>query len=58
MNTYSEVDILINGAGINGATPFLEIDSNEWDSIMDSQIKAPWMPSFGEHMLKERKGQL
>tara|TARA_B100001939_G_scaffold339879_1_gene347244 strand:- start:186 stop:962 length:777 start_codon:yes stop_codon:yes gene_type:complete len=60
LNTFSEVDILINGAGINGATPFLEIDTNEWDSIMDSQIKGTFhgCQVIGEHMLKKGKGSI
>ncbi|MCA8988779.1 MAG: SDR family NAD(P)-dependent oxidoreductase, partial [Planctomycetaceae bacterium] len=27
------VDILVNGAGVNAATPFLEISDEEWDRI-------------------------
>ena len=59
LNTFSEVDILINGAGINGATPFLEIDINEWDSIMDSQIKGTFHGcQVLENICSKGKGQL
>ena len=36
---FGDLHILINGAGINGSTPFIEIKEEEWDAIMDSQIK-------------------
>jgi NAD(P)-dependent dehydrogenase (short-subunit alcohol dehydrogenase family) len=32
------VDILINGAGINAPTPFLDISLDEFYAVMDSQI--------------------
>ena len=57
---YGRVDILINGAGINGSTPFLEIDSNEWYSILDSQLTGTFYGCqvFGEHMLKNNSGSI
>lgn len=35
-----QVDILINGAGINSATPFLEISEEEYAKIMDTNLAA------------------
>ena len=57
---YGKIDILINGAGINGSTPFLEIDSNEWYSIIDSQLTGTFYGCqvFGEHMLKNNSGSI
>jgi len=57
---FGDIDILINGAGINGATPFLEINNEEWDSIMESQIKGTFFGCqvIGEHMLKNGKGSI
>lgn len=34
------VDILINGAGINAATPFLDIPEEEWDRIFQVNLKS------------------
>ena len=34
-----KVDILVNGAGINSATPFLEIPEEEYDRIMEINCK-------------------
>ena len=39
IKTFGQIDILINGAGINAPTPFLEITEEEWDRIMAVQLK-------------------
>lgn len=33
-------DVLINGAGINSATPFLEITDEEWDRILNVNLRS------------------
>lgn len=33
-------DILINAAGVNSSTPFFDIKEDEWDNIMDVNLKA------------------
>lgn len=59
-NKFGALDILINGAGTNGSTPFLEIEDEEWDGIMNSQIKGTFYGCqvFGEYMLKNKKGSI
>ncbi|MBP1950501.1 glucose 1-dehydrogenase [Virgibacillus litoralis] len=37
---YGGWDILINAAGVNSSTPFYEIKEDEWDSIMDVNLKS------------------
>ena len=60
INKFGTLDILINGAGTNGSTPFLEIEEKEWDGIMNSQIKGTFYGCqvFGEYMLKNKKGSI
>lgn len=57
---FGTLDILINGAGINGSTPYLDITEEEWNSIMDSQIKGTFLGCqvYGEYMLKNGKGNI
>ena len=57
---FGGADILINGAGINSATPFLDIDLEEFWSVMNSQITSTVIGCqiFGGHMLKVGKGSI
>lgn len=57
---FGHVDILINGAGINGPTPFFDISLDEWHAIMNSQITGTFLGCqvFGEHMVKRGSGSI
>jgi NAD(P)-dependent dehydrogenase (short-subunit alcohol dehydrogenase family) len=35
-----ELDVLVNGAGINSATPFLEITDEEWERILNINLRS------------------
>ncbi|QDV53385.1 SDR family oxidoreductase [Gimesia fumaroli] len=49
------VDILVNGAGINAATPFLEISDEEWEKIFRVNLLSVKVACqvFGQAMLDE-----
>jgi len=57
---YSRVDILINGAGINAPTPFLEITQKEWQSILNVHLTGTLFACqvFGKHMVEKRRGSI
>jgi pteridine reductase len=40
--TFGGIDVLVNSAAVMIRTPFGEIDSDEWDSIMALNVKAPF----------------
>ncbi len=48
------IDILVNGAGTNSATPFLEISEEEFDKILNVNLKALFLSCqvFGRYFLK------
>jgi NAD(P)-dependent dehydrogenase (short-subunit alcohol dehydrogenase family) len=52
------VDILVNGAGINSATPFLDITEEEFDRIMRVNFKSVFLACqvFGRHFLAQGRG--
>lgn len=52
------VDVLINGAGINSATPFLEIADEEWTRILEVNLRSVQIACqiFGARMLSDQKG--
>ena len=60
LNTVLEkagrVDILINGAGVNSPTPFLEISEEEFDRIIDINLKSLFQSCqvFGEYFVKNQ----
>lgn len=47
-------DVLVNGAGINSATPFLEISDEEWDHIVNVNLRSVRLACqvFGKFMLE------
>lgn len=51
-------DVLINGAGINAATPFLEIPDDEWERIFAVNVTSVRLGCqvFGEMMLAQESG--
>lgn len=40
LKRWGRVDILVNGAGMNRATPFLEITDEEWDEILSVNLRS------------------
>jgi NAD(P)-dependent dehydrogenase (short-subunit alcohol dehydrogenase family) len=53
-------DILINAAGINSATPFLELKMDEWDKIMNINLRATVLACqiFGRDMVGQKSGSI
>jgi NAD(P)-dependent dehydrogenase (short-subunit alcohol dehydrogenase family) len=60
LHKFSKVDILVNGAGINGSTPFFDISMEEWNSILDSQITGTFLGCqvFGKYMVDKGSGSI
>ena len=57
---FGTFDILVNGAGINSSTPFLEITKSSWNEVLDSQLLGTFLSCkiFGEQMLKNKTGSI
>ena len=60
LNKFHSIDILVNGAGKNGSTPFFDLELNEWFEIMNSQITGTFLGCqvFGENMLSNGGGSI
>jgi NAD(P)-dependent dehydrogenase (short-subunit alcohol dehydrogenase family) len=46
------VDVLVNCAGVNSAVPYFEIPDDDWDKVLDTNLKSTHLGCqiFGEHM--------
>lgn len=60
LEVYKDLDIVINGAGINGPSPFFEISLDEWNSILDSQITGTFLGCqvYGKFLVEKGKGSI
>lgn len=55
---FGRIDVLVNSAGVNAATPFLEIDEAEWDHIMNVNLKGVFFAcqTIGRYLLDQGEG--
>ena len=57
---FGAVDVLVNNAGINIRGDAQELDENDWDAVMDTNLKAPFMlaRAIGPGMCERRWGRV
>jgi len=57
-NQWGRIDIVVNGPGINSTTPVLEIEEDEWQKILDVNLRGIFLSSqvFGEYMIEQGEG--
>jgi NAD(P)-dependent dehydrogenase (short-subunit alcohol dehydrogenase family) len=57
---HGRVDILVNGAGVNSPTPFLDIPEEEFDRIMTVNFKGLFLSCqvFGKQMVERGSGSI
>ncbi|MEN8227003.1 MAG: SDR family oxidoreductase [Bacteroidota bacterium] len=55
---YGGVNIIINAPGINSATPFLEISEEEYEKIMNVNLKSIYLSCqiFGKQLIEQGEG--
>jgi NAD(P)-dependent dehydrogenase (short-subunit alcohol dehydrogenase family) len=55
---FGHVDVLLNAAGINSGTPFFEITEEEWQRILDVNLKSVFLACqvFGKAMVESGRG--
>ena len=58
LNKSGKVDILVNGAGINSPTPILDIEEEEFNNIINTNLRAVLFASqiFGKYFLERGEG--
>ena len=57
---FGKVDVLINNAGTGGSKNVMEIDENEWDRVMNTNLKGTLLCSqaAGRIMMQQRNGNI
>jgi NAD(P)-dependent dehydrogenase (short-subunit alcohol dehydrogenase family) len=60
LQAFGRVDYVLNGAGINAPTPFLEIPLEEWNDILAVQLTGTMLGCqvFGRHLLGQGSGSI
>lgn len=57
---YKSIDILVNNAGINISKPAFEIEEEDWDKVLELNLKSLFFISkfFGRYMAEEKGGKI
>ena len=60
LSDYNQIDILVNNAGIVIRKPAEEFTEEEWDRIMETNLKGMFFccQLVGRHMIKKKKGKI
>jgi NAD(P)-dependent dehydrogenase (short-subunit alcohol dehydrogenase family) len=57
---FGRIDILVNNAGVNIRKPTLELSEEEWDLVLDTNLKGYFLvaKAAGAHMVARGKGKV
>ena len=60
LKEFGKIDILVNNAGIEVRAPAEEMTTEQWDSVMDTNLKAAFLLSraVGRNMIENRSGRI
>lgn len=57
---FGRIDVLVNDAGVNVRKPTLELSEEEWDRVLDTNLKGYFLvaQAVGAHMVARGKGKV
>ncbi|HYF94175.1 MAG TPA: glucose 1-dehydrogenase [Symbiobacteriaceae bacterium] len=60
LEQMGRIDILVNNAGMNIRTPALELSEHDWDTVVDTNLKGPFLvaQTVGRHMCRAGYGRV
>lgn len=58
LSEFGKIDILVNNAGINVVKPFTELTEEEWDKVLDTNLKGYFLcaQAVGRKMIERKSG--
>lgn len=60
IRSFKRIDVLVNNAGVQTETPFLDLSEEEWDTIIDTNLKGTFLCSqlAAREMVKQGGGKI
>src|SRR6056297_2078211 len=60
IDKFGRIDILVNNAGISGLKPFQDITEEDWDKVLDINLKGNFLctKAVSKHMIKQESGKI
>ncbi|UCG82379.1 MAG: SDR family oxidoreductase, partial [Dehalococcoidia bacterium] len=60
LEAFGKVDILVNNAGINIVKPFLKLSEEEWDDVLNTNLKGCFYccQALGKGMVERKSGSI
>lgn len=60
VSAFGRADVLVNNAGACIHKPAVDVTDDEWDAVMDVNLRAVWIASqvFGRHMIAQGGGSI
>jgi len=60
LQEFGKIDILVNNAGINIVKPFLELAEDDWDAVLDTNLRGCFhcCQAVGKRMVERKSGSI
>lgn len=60
LDSFGRLDVLVNNAGVNIRNPIEHLSESDWDCVIDTNLKGPWLccRAAAEPMKRQRWGRV